>query len=82
VVLPFLWIAGVQKLGPNRCAIFMNLLPVFTAAAAIGMLGEPIKAFHVIGSALTLAGVACAQFFRRPISNARGVTERDAVRDV
>lgn len=82
VVLPFLWIAGVQKLGPNRCAIFMNLLPVFTAAAAIVMLGEPVKPFHVIGSALALAGVACAQFFRRPISNARGVAEPEAVRDV
>jgi len=67
VVLPFLWIRGVQKLGPNRCAVFMNLLPVLTAAAAILMLGEPVRVFHVIGGALVLAGVACAQTLRRPL---------------
>ncbi len=73
VVLPFFWIRGVQKLGPNRCAIFMNLLPVFTAAAAIMMLGEPIKPFHVVGGALALAGVACAQIFRRPFARSSRV---------
>jgi drug/metabolite transporter (DMT)-like permease len=68
VVLPFLWIKGVAQLGPSRCAIFMNLLPVLTAYAAIAMLGEPAKAFHVIGGGLALAGVACAQIFQRPIT--------------
>ena len=67
VVLPFLWIRGVQQLGPNRCAAFMNLLPVLTAAAAIIMLGEPVRPFHVIGGGLALAGVAAAQAFRRPL---------------
>jgi drug/metabolite transporter (DMT)-like permease len=67
VVLPFLWIRGVAKLGPNRCAVFMNLLPVLTAAAAIVMLGEPVRVFHIIGGGLALAGVACAQAFRRPL---------------
>lgn len=67
VVLPYLWIQGVQHLGPNRCAVFMNLLPVLTAAAAIGMLGEPVRLYHVIGGGLALAGVACAQAFQRPL---------------
>lgn len=67
VVLPFLWIRGVERLGPSRCAVFMNFLPVFTAIAAIVMLGEPVKMFHLIGGAMTLAGVACAQIFRRPL---------------
>jgi drug/metabolite transporter (DMT)-like permease len=67
VVLPFLWIRGVEKLGPSRCAVFMNLLPVLTAAAATVMLGEPVRQFHVISGILTLAGVGCAQIFRRPI---------------
>ena len=67
VVLPFLWIRGVQHLGPNRCAVFMNLLPVLTAAAAIVMLGEPVRPFHVIGGGLVLAGVALAQAIKRPI---------------
>jgi drug/metabolite transporter (DMT)-like permease len=67
IVLPFFWIRGVEQLGPNRCAIFMNLLPVLTAGAAIVMLGEPVRLFHVIGGGLALAGVACAQIFRRPL---------------
>lgn len=67
VVLPFLWIRGVQQLGPNRCAVFMNLLPVLTAAAAIIMLGEPVRPFHFIGGGLALAGVAGAQALRRPL---------------
>ncbi len=67
IVLPFLWVRGVQILGPNRCAIFMNLLPVLTALGAIVLLGEPVRAFHVIGGGITLAGVACAAIFRRPL---------------
>jgi drug/metabolite transporter (DMT)-like permease len=72
VVLPFLWIRGVQQLGPSRCAAFMNLLPVLTAAAAIVMLGEPVRLFHVIGGGLALAGVACAQAFRQPLAKQKG----------
>jgi drug/metabolite transporter (DMT)-like permease len=67
VVLPFFWIKGVEQLGPSRCGVFMNLLPVLTAAAAVVMLGEPVRPFHVIGGGLALFGVACAQAFRRPL---------------
>jgi drug/metabolite transporter (DMT)-like permease len=66
VVLPFLWIRGIEQLGPSRCAIFMNLLPVLTAAAAVVMLGEPVRLFHIVGGGIVLAGVACAQIFRQP----------------
>ncbi|WP_186091388.1 DMT family transporter [Burkholderia gladioli] len=79
VVLPFLWVRGVHVLGPNRCAIFMNLLPVLTAVIAIGMLGEPVRAYHVIGGDIALIGVACAEWFRRPLRGAapdmRGMVE-------
>ncbi|MBN9083188.1 MAG: multidrug DMT transporter [Rhizobiales bacterium 62-17] len=73
VVLPFLWIRGVQQIGPSRCAIFLNLLPVMTAAAAIVMLGEPVRAFHVIGGGLALAGVGCAQLWQKPIATRQTV---------
>lgn len=68
IVLPFLWLRGIEHLGPSRCAIFMNLLPVMTAVAAIAMLGEPIRPYHIIGGGLALAGVAIAQAVRRPLS--------------
>jgi drug/metabolite transporter (DMT)-like permease len=67
VVLPFLWIRGIDKLGPSRCAIFLNLLPVLTAAAAVVTLGEPVTTFDIIGGGMALAGIVCAQTFRRPI---------------
>ncbi|MBS7813777.1 DMT family transporter [Roseococcus pinisoli] len=67
VVLPFLWVRGVHLLGPNRCAVFLNLLPVLTALGAILLLGEPVRAYHVIGGGVALVGVACAGTFRRPL---------------
>jgi drug/metabolite transporter (DMT)-like permease len=67
IVLPFLWVRGVQILGPSTCAIFMNLLPVLTALGAIALLGEPVRVYHVIGGGVALAGVACAALFRRPL---------------
>lgn len=70
VVLPFLWVRGVHILGPNRCAVFMNLLPVFTALGAIVLLGEPVRVYHLIGGGAALAGVACAEMFRRPLRGA------------
>ncbi|WP_421912999.1 DMT family transporter [Mesorhizobium sp.] len=70
VVLPFLWIRGVHILGPNRCAVFMNLLPVLTAIGAIVLLGEQVRPYHVIGGGVALAGVACAELFRRPLRGA------------
>lgn len=73
VVLPFLWVRGVDILGPNRCALFMNLLPVLTAAGAIVLLGESVRPHHVIGGAMALAGVAVAEMFRRPLRRASRV---------
>jgi drug/metabolite transporter (DMT)-like permease len=76
VVLPFLWIRGVQHLGPSRSAVFMNLLPALTAAIAIVLLGEPVRAFHVVGGGLALSGVALAQLFPQSLMRPRqaGVT--------
>jgi hypothetical protein len=37
-----------------------------STAAPIVLLGEPVRAFHIVGGA-ALAGVACAAIFRRPL---------------
>src|ERR1700753_1492865 len=67
VVLPFFWLRGIEHLGPTRCAIFMNLLPLFTALGAILLLGEPIHAYHLIGGGIALAGGVFAQLIRKPL---------------
>jgi drug/metabolite transporter (DMT)-like permease len=67
VLLSFLWIEGVQRLGPNRCSIFINLLPLFTALAAFVMLREQLHMYHLLGGAVTLAGVLLAQTVQRPL---------------
>lgn len=67
IVLPYFWIRGVELLGPSRASAFMNLLPVLTAAGAIVMLGEPVRAYHVVGGGIALAGVVLAQAIRTPL---------------
>lgn len=67
IILTFFWIQGVKFLGPNRCAIFINLLPVLTAGLAIALLDEPMRLYHVVGGGISLAGVLIAQTVQRPL---------------
>ncbi|WP_034302798.1 DMT family transporter [Herbaspirillum sp. RV1423] len=71
ILLSFLWIEGVKKLGPNRCSIFINLLPLLTALFAILWLHESMHAYHLIGGGVSLAGVLLTQFVQRPLFDAR-----------
>jgi len=75
VVLPYLWMQGVKHLGPSRCALFMNLLPLMTAAIAIGMLGESVHLYHLWGGGVALAGVMVAQRFSMPLRRAQAVRQ-------
>jgi drug/metabolite transporter (DMT)-like permease len=58
-VFAFLWYyQGVQRIGPARAAIFINLVPVFGVAFAALVLDEPILGSMVVGGAIVIAGVA------------------------
>ncbi|MGK5027132.1 DMT family transporter [Janthinobacterium sp. RB2R34] len=72
ILLSFLWIEGVKLLGPNRCSIFVNLLPGLTALLAIVWLHDTLHAFHLIGGGVSLLGVLLAQLVQRPLF-ARGI---------
>ena len=52
-----LWNGANRAVGPNRAAIFTNLLPVFGAAMAIPFLGESLFAHHFAGAALVCGGI-------------------------
>jgi len=71
IILSFFWIEGVRQLGPNRCSIFINLLPILTALFAILWLGETMNAYHLIGGGISLLGVLIAQTVQRPMFRAQ-----------
>jgi drug/metabolite transporter (DMT)-like permease len=54
------WNRGVATVGPDRTAMFMHLLPVFTAVLAILFLGESLRPFHGVGMALVFGGLLLA----------------------
>ncbi|WP_454256568.1 DMT family transporter [Pseudomonas sp. Marseille-Q8238] len=64
IAAPLAWMHGVQVMGPNRMALFFNLLPIFTAAIAVVLLGERLSIHHWLGGVLTLAGVFLAERWR------------------
>lgn len=67
---PGLWIHGLQRLGAEKTAVLMNLVPLFTAVLAIGLLGETLHLYHAVGGGLILLGIALAQWqpARLPVS--------------
>ena len=71
---PYLWLRAIGRLGPARASMFVNLTPVFTVLIAAVLLAEPVAGYHVVGGAITLAGVMLAQW--RP--GARAAATRHA----
>jgi drug/metabolite transporter (DMT)-like permease len=71
-----MWTRGNQLIGPNRAAIYVNLLPLFGALLAVLLLGETIRAYHVAGGLLIGSGMWLALRQREvrppPQSNGEG----------
>lgn len=55
------WIRGVELIGSNRAAMFINLVPLLGTLMAIVFLGENFKTYHAIGMATIIGGVWIAQ---------------------
>ncbi|MEE9102700.1 MULTISPECIES: DMT family transporter [Pseudomonas] len=70
------WMQGVARMGPSRMSLFFNLLPVLTAAIAAVVLGERLTSYHLVGGALTLAGVLLAELWRPREKPAGAVSAR------
>jgi drug/metabolite transporter (DMT)-like permease len=69
---------GVDLIGPGRAGVFVNLVPVFSAILAVGLLGEPFAAYHAAALALVIGGIFLAQ--RAAPSGAAGRTDLRARR--
>ncbi|ACA17992.1 protein of unknown function DUF6 transmembrane [Methylobacterium sp. 4-46] len=52
---------GVELIGPNRAGIFVNLVPVFGAALAVTVAGEPFRLDNAVALALVLGGIVIAE---------------------
>lgn len=54
------WTVAIRAVGPNRTAIFVNLIPISGAALAAVFLGERLETYHLIGAVFVLAGIYLA----------------------
>jgi drug/metabolite transporter (DMT)-like permease len=61
ILAPFVWMSAVKQLGAARTAIFMNLIPIFTAIVAAIFLGEALYIYHLVGGGMTVAGIILVQ---------------------
>jgi len=52
---------SVDLIGPGRVGIFLNLVPLFSAIMAVGLLGEPFAQFHAVALVLVVGGILLAQ---------------------
>ncbi|MES0809477.1 DMT family transporter [Roseibium sp. SCPC15] len=48
---------GVELIGPARAGVFINLVPIFAAALAVSILGEPFEWHHGTALLLVLGGI-------------------------
>jgi drug/metabolite transporter (DMT)-like permease len=55
------WTYGVARIGPIRAGQFVNLMPIFGAGLAFGVLSEVPTLAQVIGAALVLSGIALVE---------------------
>ncbi len=57
VVSYMLWNRGLELVGPSRAGFTNHLLPIFTVALAVLLLGEKLELFHIVGIVTIVAGV-------------------------
>ncbi len=57
IVAYFCWNRGIDIIGPNRGGLFICLIPVFASILAIAFLGEALRAYHIGGMLMILAGM-------------------------
>ncbi|MFT8210802.1 MAG: DMT family transporter [Symbiopectobacterium sp.] len=78
ILAPWMWIAGVMRIGANNASIFINLTPVFTAMIAVTFLHEALHSYHVVGGVMVLFGVVMAQRVRTPLYRRKAICTPNA----
>tara|TARA_B100000575_G_scaffold263767_1_gene239146 strand:- start:401 stop:1291 length:891 start_codon:yes stop_codon:yes gene_type:complete len=53
----YCWQKAIELIGPNRSAIFVQLMPLFSALMAIFIFKEKFQLYHFIGGAFIVSGI-------------------------
>ena len=53
----YCWQKAIELIGPNRSAIFVQLMPLFSALMAIFIFNEMFKLYHFIGGTFIISGI-------------------------
>ena len=61
------FILGVERIGPNRAGLFINLIPVFGTFLSVLILGETLHPYQIMALLLTLGGIAVAERKKPPV---------------
>ncbi len=61
LIAQLFYMRGVELIGPGRAGIFVNLVPIFGAVLAVGLLGEPFMLYHGAALLLVLGGIWLAE---------------------
>ncbi len=59
------FLRGVDLIGPSRAGVFVNLVPIFAAILAVGLIDEPFGLFHAVALVLVLVGIWLTQIKRQ-----------------
>ena len=58
VIAYLMWNRGVAQVGANRAGLMAHLMPIFTVALSVPLLGEQVYAFHFLGALCIFGGIA------------------------
>ena len=61
IVSQLCWARGVELLGSNRAALFINLVPIFGSVLAVLIIGEQFEWYHMMGLLLVLGGIGISE---------------------
>lgn len=61
------FIQGVDRVGPSRAGVFMNLVPIFAAGLAVVVLNESFELYHGVALILVLIGIYLSEKFKAPL---------------
>lgn len=65
LIAQLFFMRAVELIGPGRAGIFVNLVPVFGAILAVGILAEPFRLYHGAALLLVFGGIWLAEWRRK-----------------